>query len=224
MTQIYGIITDPTGRPLQRHRVTISLRAPGNPFTALGSAIGNQATVDTDQDGRWDLPLIPTDDYEFDGAYYHVDWRRSRWDQDAQWFFTVPAAGGPYNFRDLLITPPVPGVPPPPIPGSSRVVLTDAAVVVTDAAAGETFALDLTAAVGASRTLAAPANPVDGMRRTWRFRQDSVGGRAVVFASGAGGFDPAAMVDPAPDVVTYVTAYFDAVRDRWQVVSVVPGI
>lgn len=115
MTHVYGILTDPTGRPLQRHRVAVSLVAPGNPFDAAGAAVTQIATVDTDTDGRWEIDLVPTSSYEFAGAYYQVDWRIRVSQADAVFAFTVPASGGPYNFRSQLITPPSPGVPIPPI-------------------------------------------------------------------------------------------------------------
>lgn len=115
MTSVFGILTDPTGRPLQRHRVAISLVAPGNPFDSAGAAVTQVAAVDTDTDGRWDIDLVPTASYEFAGAYYQVDWRIRPSQADAVFAFLVPSTGGPYNFRDELITPPTPGVPIPPV-------------------------------------------------------------------------------------------------------------
>ena len=115
MVQVYGILTDPTGRPLQRQRVIIRSVTPGNPFTILGSAVSRVATIDTDTDGRWDADLIPSDDYELTGQYYTVDWRDTARQTDALYGFTVPPTGGPTNFRDHLVEPLPPGTPIPPV-------------------------------------------------------------------------------------------------------------
>jgi len=115
VVQVYGILTDPTGRPLQRQRVIIRSVTPGNPFTILGSAVSRVATIDTDTDGRWDADLIPSDDYELTGQYYMVDWRDTARQTDALYGFTVPPTGGPTNFRDHLVEPLPPGTPIPPV-------------------------------------------------------------------------------------------------------------
>jgi len=115
VTLVYGILTAPTGRPLQRQRVLIRSVNPGNPFTDFGSAVARVDTVDTDTDGRWDTDLIPSSGYEYAGQYYTVDWRDTANQADAFFAFTVPDTGGPLNFRDLLVTPPVTGVPIPPV-------------------------------------------------------------------------------------------------------------
>lgn len=115
MVQVYGILTDPTGRPLQRQRVIIRSVTPGNPFTILGSAVSRVATIDTDTDGRWDADLIPSDDYELTGQYYTADWRDTIRQADALYGFTVPPTGGPTNFRDHLVDPLPPGTPISPV-------------------------------------------------------------------------------------------------------------
>ena len=116
MTIVYNVLTTPEGRPLQRQTVRISLRAPGNPFTDLESEVFQAHAEDTDGTGRWEANLIPTDEYEHAGAYYHVDERDGLRIPDGQWDFRVPATGGPYWVRDLLIIPPSPGTPFPPVP------------------------------------------------------------------------------------------------------------
>lgn len=126
MVQVFGILTGPTGRPLQRQRVTIRSVTPGNPFTlVLSSAVATVATVDTDGDGRWETDLIPSSEYERDGQYYEADWRRSIRDVDSIFAFTVPDTGGPYNFRDHLVNPLPPGEPIPPVGAHSLADHTD---------------------------------------------------------------------------------------------------
>jgi hypothetical protein len=106
MTVVFGILTDPTGRPMQRHRVNISVRAPG--FTALQSAVATSVTLDTGEDGRWETPLIPNASYVTPGSWYHVDWRVHPGDVNAEFDFQVPASGGPFELGDLLYAPPSP--------------------------------------------------------------------------------------------------------------------
>lgn len=119
MTDVYHILEDVRGRPLQRQRVTVTLVAPGNSFLTTGnkpSVLGVLA-VDSDGDGRVDfLGLIPNASYEQVGTYYVADCRDSiRRTDEYVYYFTVPASGGPYRLRDLLIAPPPAGTPLPPV-------------------------------------------------------------------------------------------------------------
>lgn len=69
------------------------------------------------------------------------------------------------------------------------VTLTDASSVAVDASLGNYYQLLLTSAVGASRTIAAPSNPVNGDAFVVAFQQPASGGPcAPSFASGAGGY------------------------------------
>lgn len=110
--------------------------------------------------------------------------------------------------------------------------LTDAATVATDASAGEVFALDMTSAVGNTRAIGAPTNARDGMRRTWRLRQDATGGRSFTLASGTGGFVLGTLIpnvtpNTAASKVAYLTAIYDASYTggaRWCVLSFEPGV
>lgn len=116
MTLVYNVLTTPEGRPLQRQTARFTLRAPGNPFTDITSQVTQQHAEDTDGTGRWEADLIPNDQYEQDGTYYHVDQRDGLRLPDMELDFVVPPTGGPYWVRDLLVIPPSPGQPFPPLP------------------------------------------------------------------------------------------------------------
>lgn len=113
---VFNVLTNPSGRPLQNQTARITLRAPGNPFTELGSEVFQRFAVDTNTTGRWEADLIPNDQYEQAGTWYHVDQRDGLDFPDAEHDFRVPSTGGPYWLRDLLITPPDPGGNFPPVP------------------------------------------------------------------------------------------------------------
>lgn len=112
MVQVFNVLTSPSGRPMQNQVVTVRLVTAGNPFTELDSEVAQVTTVDTDTDGRWDVDLIPTSQYEDDTTYYEVIERRGQ----PGWAFRVPDAAGPHWLRDLLVIPPTPGTPFPPVP------------------------------------------------------------------------------------------------------------
>jgi hypothetical protein len=115
MTLVFNVLTSPEGRPLQDLTVRFSLRAPGNPFTVLGSEVVQLHAEDTNTSGRWEADLIPNSQFEAAGTYYHVD-ERGGLREGSEWDFVVPDVGGPYWVRDLLVIPPSPGVPFPPVP------------------------------------------------------------------------------------------------------------
>ena len=121
MTIVFNVLTDASGRPLQNHVVTITLRAPGNPFTDLGSEVVQPRPQDTDHDGRWEADLIPNVQYEREGTWYHVEQRGNLPRgvipaEEHAWDFVVPEFGGPYPLRDVLILAPDPGGALPPVP------------------------------------------------------------------------------------------------------------
>lgn len=115
MTQVFGILTDPSGRPMQRQTVRITRLPVGNPFDTAHGAVIQVGAYDTDTDGRWDANLIPSSSYEDTGQYYQADCRDGLRIADAVFTFQVPATGGPYNIRDLLVTVPPVGTPIPPV-------------------------------------------------------------------------------------------------------------
>jgi hypothetical protein len=106
--------------------------------------------------------------------------------------------------------------------------LTDGANIATDASAGEIFTVTL----GGNRTFDAPTNARDGMRRTWRIRQDATGGRTITLASGTGGFVLGSLIpnvtpNTAANKVAYMTALYDSGYTggaRWCVLSFEPGV
>lgn len=115
MVQVFGILTDPSGRPMQRQTVRVGRQPVGNPFDTAGGAVIQVGAYDTDTDGRWEANLIPSSQYEDAGQYYLADARDGMRIGDAQWTFRVPDTGGPFNIRDLLVTVPPAGTPIPPV-------------------------------------------------------------------------------------------------------------
>jgi hypothetical protein len=122
VTEVFNVLTDGSGRPLQNHVVYITLRGEdGNPFTQLGSEVIQRRAEDTDHDGRWTADLIPNAEFEAEGTYYHVEQRGKLplgviAAEEHAWNFVVPEFGGPYPLRDVLIVAPSPGQPRPPLP------------------------------------------------------------------------------------------------------------
>ena len=112
MTEVHHTLTDGAGRPLQRQTVRFSLVAPGNPFTEIseGSAVIQARAVDTDVDGTFSVDLIPTSQYEYEGAVYRVDARDGIDNDDAIWYITVPDTGS-HDLRDLLTDAPAAAAP-----------------------------------------------------------------------------------------------------------------
>lgn len=84
------------------------------------------------------------------------------------------------------------------------VTLTDASSVAVNAALGNDFRLLTTSGVGASRTIAAPSNPVDGQAVTFDVQQDASGSRTVTWTSGAGGYSFG--TDGSPTLTTTANA------------------
>lgn len=126
MTLVYSVLTDPSGRPMQRQTARISLRAQGNPFTVLSSEVITAHAEDTNTSGIWVADLLPNSQYESEGSWYHVDERDGVRMDSGEWDFRVPddpnpdavptgVPAGAWWLRDLLITPPNPGGNYPPV-------------------------------------------------------------------------------------------------------------
>ena len=105
------------------------------------------------------------------------------------------------------------------------VALTDGATINTDARAGEVFQVTL----GGNRTLAAPTNAANGMRRLWKFIQDGTGNRTITLATGsAGAFAFGSNVTSTPltgaaGKTGYLGAVYDSTSQRWHVLAFEPG-
>jgi hypothetical protein len=106
--------------------------------------------------------------------------------------------------------------------------LTDAATIATNAALAPVFTVTL----AGNRTLGVPTNPSDGMRRTWRFRQDATGTRTITLATGTGGFVLGSQIanttlTGTANKVGYMTAMYDLNYPggaRWCVLAFEPGV
>lgn len=92
------------------------------------------------------------------------------------------------------------------------VAVTYAATQNTDCSTGDVFEVTLTGAV----TLANPTNMVDGQRITWRFTQDSTGGRALTLGSA---FDVPFVLQAAPSGVEHLTAIYNGALSTWHVLN-----
>jgi hypothetical protein len=92
----------------------------------------------------------------------------------------------------------------------------------TDARAANIFNVTLTG----NATLANPTNPVDGKTLRWRILQDGVGGRAVTLGNKF--VIPSSATSPLPfstlaNRMDILAATYHAARDKWDIVSFVPG-
>jgi hypothetical protein len=98
--------------------------------------------------------------------------------------------------------------------------LTDAAAVDVDASNGNDFTVQLTAAVGATRQINAPASPRDGQNITFLLRQPSSGGPcAVTWATGTGGYDfgsaTAPVLSTSANAADLAAFKYSALLSRW---------
>lgn len=64
---------------------------------------------------------------------------------------------------------------------SAKIVLTDAATVALDASLANVYVLTATGAIGATRAIGLPTNPLAGQRILITFIQDGTGGRALTW-------------------------------------------
>ncbi len=99
--------------------------------------------------------------------------------------------------------------------------LTDQATITTDASAGTIFTVTL----AGNRTLAAPTNPVDGMKRIWRFKQDATGSRTItlnaVFRLGTD--ITAITLTTTASKIDYMGAIYNSTDSKWDIVAFVKG-
>lgn len=99
--------------------------------------------------------------------------------------------------------------------------LSDGATINTDASAGTIFTVTL----GGNRTLAAPTNPVNGMKRIWRFTQDGAGSRTItlnaVFRLGTD--ITAITLSTAAGTTDYFGAIYNGTDSKWDIVAFVRG-
>lgn len=99
------------------------------------------------------------------------------------------------------------------------VVLTDTSTIATDASAGKHFRVT----VAGDRTLGAPTNATDGMRKIWEITA-SVADRTITLATGtAGSFELTTNIT-SPITITsgkahFIGAVYNASRDRWTVLA-----
>ena len=109
------------------------------------------------------------------------------------------------------------------VTGLAPVVLTDAASIATDASSGQQFRVTITA----SRTLAAPTNPVDGQRALWQITATG-GPWTLTLATGAtGAFKYGTVITAVPAIAagttTFLGAIYRATSARWHVLAVSSG-
>jgi hypothetical protein len=97
--------------------------------------------------------------------------------------------------------------------------LSDGATIATDASAGKHFRVT----VAGDRTLAAPTNPTDGMRRIWEITA-SAADRSLTLATGtAGSFELTTNIT-SPITITngktqFIGAVYNSTRNRWTVLA-----
>ncbi|KKL28477.1 hypothetical protein LCGC14_2374760 [marine sediment metagenome] len=100
--------------------------------------------------------------------------------------------------------------------------LTDQATITTDASAGTIFTVTL----AGNRTLAAPTNPVDGMKRIWRFKQDATGSRTItlnaVFRLGTD--ITTITLTTTASKTDYVGAIYNGTDAKWDIVAFIKGL
>ena len=99
--------------------------------------------------------------------------------------------------------------------------LTDQTTITTDASAGTIFTVTL----AGNRTLAAPTNPVDGMKRIWRFKQDATGSRTITLnAIFRLGTDITSItLTTTASKTDYMGAIYNATDSKWDIVAFVKG-
>ena len=97
------------------------------------------------------------------------------------------------------------------------VAVTYAATQNTDCSMGDLFEVTLTGNV----TLANPTNMVDGQRVTWRFTQDSTGGRILSMGSAFTGIP---LLKTYAGGVDYVRAIYNAATSSWDILDQPTGV
>jgi hypothetical protein len=99
------------------------------------------------------------------------------------------------------------------------VTLTDGASIATDASAGKQFRVS----VAGDRTLAAPTNAADGMRRIWEITASSAD-RSLTLATGTSGSFELTNGITSPIIITngktlFLGAIYSSSRSRWSVIA-----
>lgn len=103
--------------------------------------------------------------------------------------------------------------------------LTDAATIALNAANGNRFRCLLTSAVGATRQLGTPTNPIDGQMITIEMIQSSTGSNALTYSAGWGfGTDiTAATLSTANNKHDFIGAYYNSTAALWYIIAFVKG-
>ena len=104
---------------------------------------------------------------------------------------------------------------------STVVLLTDGALIDTDASLGNVFYVTL----GGNRTLSNPTNPTSGKRIIWRIKQDATGGRTITLDTKfrLGTDITSVVLSTAPSITDYIGAIYNAQDDKWDVIAFVKG-
>lgn len=101
------------------------------------------------------------------------------------------------------------------------VTITDASTISVNAASGNSFRITFTAAVGASRTVAAPSSPADGQVITFELIQPGSGGPCTVSwtTTGTGCYDfgsgSVPVLSTAASATDLVSFRYSAAKQRW---------
>ena len=104
--------------------------------------------------------------------------------------------------------------------------LVDVSTLATDAAIATIFTITLTA----DRTLGDPTNSVAGMKRAWRFKQDSTGfwevtlGADFRIPTDIASVGQVITIERDADNYTYMGAIYNGTDSKWDVVAVTKGI
>lgn len=107
------------------------------------------------------------------------------------------------------------------------VTLTDASTVLVNAALGSFFRLTFTSAIGATRTIGVPSNPIDGQMILFELKQDTSGSRTVTWTA-TNGYEWGTDVT-VPTLTTtasksdYVGFVYNSTANIWRGIAVARG-
>lgn len=111
----------------------------------------------------------------------------------------------------------------PILQGTKVVQLTDAATISTDASQGNIF----TVTSSVDRTLGAPANPTNGQKCIWRWKNSSGANRTLTLDTGTGGFRFGSTISyttaTAPGKTDYIGAVYNSTDGYWDVIAYSKG-
>jgi hypothetical protein len=127
---------------------------------------------------------------------------------------SIPAAAGDVPAANLNLS------------GSEVFALTDGATIATDASVASIFTVTL----GGNRTLSNPTNSADGMKRTWRIKQDATGFRTLTLGTdfriptdiAANGQE--IFLTRTATKIDYMGAIYNGDDSKWDVVALTRGI